>query len=130
VGIPANILIPAAAGIIGAVVGSISPVVVGLLQQRGEHRRERIRLAVQLAIEADKQTLEQIKTQQGTATDTFIVPPLAVNVVYFAGVLDLLAGGKEITRERVTAINAKAESVATPEQYPSLAGAPPSNRSP
>jgi hypothetical protein len=112
VDIPANVLIPAAAGILGALAGSIAPVIVSLLQQRGEHRRERLRLAVQLAVEENKMILEQIKMQPGNYT----VLPMSAQIVYFVDVLDLVARGKEITPDVVAGISQRALSIVTPSR--------------
>jgi hypothetical protein len=46
-----NVLLPAITGLLGALIGSLGSIVTSLFQSRVEHRRERVRLAVQLTIE-------------------------------------------------------------------------------
>jgi len=92
--IPMNVLVPAAAALAGAFVGSLGPLVVGIIQARSEHRRERMRLAATLAVDDQRAAIELLKlTRRGS------IPPLSAYVAYHADVLALVARGKSITPE-------------------------------
>src|SRR5579863_7534514 len=90
--ISVNVLVPAAAALAGALIGSLAPIVVGLIQSRAEHKRERMRLVTQLAIEDHKAAIELVKLNRRGA-----IPPLSTYVAYHADVLALVAAGKSIT---------------------------------
>ncbi len=89
-----NVLVPALAALAGALVGSLAPIVVGIIQSRAEHRRERMRLAVTLAIDDQRGAIQLMKV---TGTDS--IPPLSTYVAYHADMLALVATGKSITPE-------------------------------
>jgi hypothetical protein len=85
-----SIWVPAISALAGAVVGSIAPIVLGVIQTKAEHRRERMRLATQLAIEDHHANIEIAKINRGKAW----IPPLSLRVAYHADLLELLATGK------------------------------------
>ncbi len=65
---------------------------LGIIQSRSESRRERVRLAAQLAIEDHKVAFEMAKLM-GRGE----VPPLSMYLVYHAELLKLVASGAEVT---------------------------------
>jgi uncharacterized membrane-anchored protein YhcB (DUF1043 family) len=60
-----NVWISALSALAGALIGSVSPVVVGLLNARAESRRERLRLAVQMAIDDHKHMMDEARAKSG-----------------------------------------------------------------
>jgi hypothetical protein len=88
-----NVLVPAIAALAGALIGSLGPMVVGVVQSRAEHKRERMRLATQLGIEDNRVAMERAKLVPGR----YEIPPLSLYVVYHADMLKLVAKGKTIT---------------------------------
>jgi hypothetical protein len=104
--IPMNVLVPAVAALAGAFVGSLGPMVVGIIQSRAEHRRERMRLAAQLAIEDHRAAIEFVKLQ-GRGS----IQPLSTYVAYHADVLALVATGKSITPEDVVRLRVRSRAV-------------------
>ena len=86
-----NIWLPAAAALGGALIGSLAPIVVGVLNARAEARRERLRLAVQLALEDHRHLIETARARAKTvgATTPIGVPPMSAIFHYHARMLEL-----------------------------------------
>jgi hypothetical protein len=84
-----NVWIPTPSALAGALIGSVSPVVVGLLNARAESRRERLRLAVQMAIEDHKHMMDEARAKAKSGV-TVGVPPISAVLAYHVEVRDLL----------------------------------------
>ena len=80
---------PFLAALFGAIIGSFTSVFIVVVQTRSERRRDRIRLAVQAAIEDHKRVFEMAEK---IGTDN-IVQPLSSYIHYHARILDLLEKG-------------------------------------
>jgi hypothetical protein len=104
--IPMSVLVPALAALAGAFIGSLAPMVVGIIQSRSEQRRERMRLAVQLAVEDHHAAIELVKLNRRGS-----IPPLSTYVAYHADVLALVARGKPITPEDIVATRERSRAV-------------------
>jgi hypothetical protein len=101
-----SVLVPAIAALAGAFIGSLGPLVIGVIQSRAEHKRERLRLATQLAVEDHKMAVEMVKLNRRGG-----VPPLSVYVAYHADLLAVLATGKLITPEDVAGARERSRAV-------------------
>jgi hypothetical protein len=99
-----SVWVPVIAALAGGIVGGIAPVVVGLLQSRAEHRRELVRLAVQLAVEENKAAIEFVKLQPNLSIS---ISPIALNLAYHAGLLEMLQKGEPILPADVEALKAR-----------------------
>lgn len=82
-----NVLFPAIAGLLGALIGSLGSVVTSLFQSRAEHRRERVRLAVQLTIEQHRIWADVDKTKGGESQ-----APVLTLLSYFDTLSELTSG--------------------------------------
>ena len=80
---------PFLAALFGAIIGSFTSVFIVVVQTRSERRRDRVRLAVQAAIEDHKRVFEMAEK---TGRDK-IVQPLSSYIHYHARILDLLEKG-------------------------------------
>jgi hypothetical protein len=120
-----NVWLPAASAIGGALVASLAPIVVGIMNARAEARRERLRLAVQLGIEEHRHLMETARVRAKTvgAATPIGVPPVSATVLYHIQMLDLLQSLGDLEpkdfvwlRERAKAIyEALAETSEQPE---------------
>jgi hypothetical protein len=104
--IPMNVLVPAFAALAGALIGSLAPVVVGIIQSRAEHKRERMRLAATLAIDDQRAAIEIVKLNGHGS-----IPPLSTFVAYHADVLALVAAGKSITPKDMIELRKRGRAV-------------------
>jgi hypothetical protein len=104
--IPMSVLVPAVAALAGAFVGSLGPLLVGIIQSRAEHRRERMRLAATLAIDDQRAAIELVKLSRRGS-----IPPLSTYVAYHADVLALVATGKSITPEDMVRVRERSRAV-------------------
>ena len=86
-----NVLLPAITGLLGALIGSLGSIVTSLVQCRAEHRRERIRLAVQLTIEQHR-----IWADVDKANGRESQAPVLTLLSYF-DTLSEMAAGREIS---------------------------------
>jgi hypothetical protein len=104
--VPMSVLVPAVAALAGAFIGSLGPMVVGIIQSRAERKRERMRLAAMLAIDDQRAAIEMVKlTRPGS------IPPLSTFVAYHADVLALVAKGRSITPENMVELRERARAV-------------------
>lgn len=90
-------------GLIGAVIGALASVGGMYVQQKQQNRRDRLKIAVDLAIQEYSRDLELAKAKNGGA----FVAPLDSYVICHANLLDALAEGivtpekiREMTSER------------------------------
>lgn len=113
-----QIWLPAAAALAGALIGSIAPVVVGLLNAHAEARRERLRLAVQLAIEEHQRMMELAKHRLSTGKSTDIAPLSAI-LGYHAQLLERLQDVDSLTDADFELIRNRAKKA-----FHALAGTP------
>lgn len=106
-----NVLVPAVAALFGALIGSIAPIIVGIVQARSEMRQERMRLSTQLGIEDHKtmQELRAIRIANGKSDGG--VAPLSSFVAYHADILDFIAQGKSLTPEQFVEHRKKASEI-------------------
>lgn len=81
-----SVWVPVIAALAGGLIGSIAPVLVGILQARAEQRRELVRLATQLAVEEKKAAIAFLHGTNASGS----VSPIALNLVYLLGLLKLL----------------------------------------
>ena len=104
-----NILVPTIAALVGALVGSISPIVVGLLNARAESRRERLRMAVRVAIEDYQHmtTMAQAKANAGTAVN---IPPISAVLAYHVEIMELLHVGGNLEPRDLVALRDRAKA--------------------
>ena len=91
---------PFLAALFGPIIGSLTSVFIVVVQTRSERRRDRIRLAVQAAIEDHKRLFEMAEK---TGTDQ-IIQPLSSYIHYHARILDLLEKG-HLTVDALREIN-------------------------
>lgn len=90
-------------GLLGAVIGALASVGGMYVQQKQQNRRDRLKIAVDLAIQEYNRDLELAKAKTGGA----FVAPLDSYVICHASLLDALAEGvvtpekiRELTSER------------------------------
>lgn len=83
-------------GFIGTLIGATVSIEVMYLQQKQQNRRDRLKMAVDLAIQEYSHDLELAKTKVGGAS----VAPLASYAIYHANLLDALAVAS-ITTEKI-----------------------------
>lgn len=83
-----NIWIPAVSALVGALIGSVSPVIVGVVNARAESRRERLRLAVQMAIEDHKHLMALAREKASKYRQEIGVPPISAVLAYHVEVLE------------------------------------------
>jgi hypothetical protein len=105
--VPMNVLVPAIAALAGALIGSLAPIVVGIMQSQAEQRRERMRLATQLAIEDNRVAMQRAQLQPGRHS----IPPLSLYVLYHADMLELLSTGRAVTPEDVRRVRERSRAV-------------------
>ncbi len=96
----------AVAALIGAAIGAAGSIGGMWLQQRHQTRRERLKVAADLAISDHNSTLELAKAA-GARAD---VAPLSSYVIFHAQMLDCIADG-DITAAKVTEIKTKLDDV-------------------
>jgi len=108
-----SVWVPAIAALLGALIGSIAPIVVGIIQSQAEHRRERLRLATQLAIEDYKDKIEHARriAQASGGRRSVGVSPISALLTYHVDVLELLAKGKQIAPADFVALRKRAGAV-------------------
>ena len=82
-----NVLLPAITGLLGALIGSLGSIVTSLFQSRAEHRRERVRLAVQLAIEQHRIWADVDKVKGGESQ-----APVLTLLSYFDMLAEMTSG--------------------------------------
>jgi hypothetical protein len=82
-------IIAAGAALLGALVGAIAPIVVGLVSSKAETRRERLRIAMQLALADDKTMMAEAKVVADRQRTPISVPPIAITFIYHLRMLDL-----------------------------------------
>jgi len=92
-----------AAAFLGAIIGSAASLLGLLIQQRYQNKRERLRIAADLAMKDHQQDMELAKNTEGGGA----VAPISVYVIYHARLLEELAKSKvtsekikELTKER------------------------------
>lgn len=103
--IQTDVLFPALTGLAGVIIGSIGSVFRDLWQSRAEHRRERMRLAVQLAVEQHRMWMEVGKTRP------IQTPPLLITLLLQADLLADLASDREVTPERLARLHARSSEL-------------------
>jgi hypothetical protein len=89
-------LISAGSAIAGAFFGSIVPAVVTYLNSRAETSRERLRLAVQLALAEHAHLMESARATAIRTTQTVPVAPIAATFIYHLQLLDLTKKSLEV----------------------------------
>jgi hypothetical protein len=112
-----NVWLPAVAALAGALIGSLSPIVVGLINARAESRRERLRLAVQMTIEDHKHMMEIAKLKAASRGITVGVPPISAVLAYHVEVLEAFEKAGTLEAEDFVALRARAKA-----SYEALAG--------
>ena len=95
---------PFLAALFGAIIGSLTSVSIVVVQTRSERRRDRIRLAVQAAIEDHKRVFEMAEK---TGRD-HIIQPLSSYLYYHARILDCLEKG-HLTVDALRELNKQQE---------------------
>ena len=102
-------LIAAGVALLGALVGAIAPIVVGLLTSRAETRRERLRIATQLTLADDKYAMELAHAAAAAHPDGVIrnIAPIAANFIYHLRLVNLAASGSHIRPEDLAALGAE-----------------------
>ena len=98
--------LPLITGLIGALIGAGTSIVTIWLQLKSQERRERVKLASELALEDVKQTLEIAKTLNKRSS----IPPLSVYQHYHLQVLDALEK-RALTKEKLQEIMKENKSV-------------------
>jgi hypothetical protein len=104
-----NVLVPAVAALTGALIGSVAPVVVGLINARAESRRERLRLAVQMAIEDHQHMMGEARRKAGTGTRVG-VPPISAVLAYHVEVLEQLQKAGSLEPKDFVLLRARAKA--------------------
>lgn len=94
----------AVAGLIGAAIGALASVGGLFIQQRVQARHERVRMAVDLAIQDQEKDIELAK-HSGRRT---LIAPLAAYVMYHLSVLDVLAKGNA-SKDQIEKLSAQFE---------------------
>jgi hypothetical protein len=114
-----NVWIPALSALAGAFIGSLSPVVSGWINARAESRRERLKLAVQMAIE-DHKHLFTMAQQKARSTGAVVgVPPISAVLAYHVEVLEAFQKAGTLEPDDFLALRARAKA-----SYEALAGDP------
>ena len=90
------------AALVGAAIGGFSPLVVTHLQQRAQDKRERMKMAVDLAL-ADQARRIELATRAGGAV---AIPPIAAYVMTQFEMLEAMANGS-LTPEEIAEITAR-----------------------
>ena len=83
-------------GLLGAVIGALASVGAMYVQQKQQNRRDRLKMAVDLAIQDYSRDMELAKAKNGGA----LVAPLDSYVICHANLLDALADGA-VTPEKI-----------------------------
>jgi hypothetical protein len=105
-----NVWLPVVSALGGALIGSLAPITVGLLNSHAEARRERLRLAVQLALE-DYKHLRADAVEAARRTGKLAgVSPIAAVFAYHADVLNTFNKKGELTPEDLVQLNKRAEA--------------------
>jgi hypothetical protein len=86
------------AALAGALLGSLATIAVGVINGRAEGRRERLRLATQLAIEEHKHLVEEGQ-KHANAGRNVGVAPISSMVAYHMALLERLKDGAELSPE-------------------------------
>jgi hypothetical protein len=89
-------LISAGSAVLGAFFGSIAPSVVAYLNSAAETRRERMRLAVQLALAEHKHLMAQNQVIANRTGQSVPVVPIAATFIYHMQLLDLTEKSLEV----------------------------------
>jgi len=112
-----NVWIPVLAALAGALIGSVSPVVVGLVNARAESRRERLRLAVQMAIKDHKDLMAVAREKAQKLGVGIAVPPISAVLAYHVEILEAFERAGTLEPADLTAVGARAKA-----SYKALAG--------
>lgn len=101
--------IAAGSALLGALIGSIPPIVASIVQARANNAQERLRLAVQIALQEHQLSLEQMHRRAQEAPDkVFKVVPLAGFVMFSAEILERIAAGKTLDVDTVLRLSNEA----------------------
>jgi hypothetical protein len=82
-------LIVAGSTLAGALIGALSPLIVGVFAARTESRRARSRLAVELALADDKAIQEGAAALVRRKGAAVAMPPIAITFLYHLRLLEL-----------------------------------------
>jgi hypothetical protein len=85
-------LISGGAGLLGATLGSLAPAIVARMNANSETRRERQRVASQLALAEYQHMLQRAQKDSARTGTTMKVPPIASVLIYYLQLLELLKG--------------------------------------
>jgi len=86
--------IPLASGFVGALVGAAATVLTVWLQARATERRERAKMAIDLAVIDYKMSIDRLTEQAKNSSKPTPVPPIAIHVAYHAGLVQAVLDGK------------------------------------
>lgn len=100
-----KVLFPAVTALAGVLIGAGVSIFRDVWQSRAEHRRERMRLAVQLAIEQHRMWMEIGKTSP------IETPPLLITFLSQVDLLTDIANDREITPERLAQLHARSRTL-------------------
>jgi hypothetical protein len=98
----ANILIPLIAGLSGTLIGAFSSILVIWIQQKNQTKREKLKLACDMATEDRKHSLELAVKDGRKAT----LMPVVVFQHYHLQILDAMEKGK-LTEKKILEIKLK-----------------------
>jgi len=115
-----SVWIPVLAALSGALIGSVAPVVVGLINARAAARVERLRLAVQLAVEDHKHMTTVAQDNAKRSPVKIGIPPISAVLAYHLKVMDALQESGCLTPEDFVELRARAKA-----SYDALAGTAP-----
>ncbi len=92
-------LITAGAALLGALCGSLAPIVVGRMNTTAESRREHLRIATQLALAEHQHLMDQARATANRAGGPIPVAPIAATFDYHLELLRLAEIGRSLEPE-------------------------------
>lgn len=105
-----NLWVPIVAALGGVLIGSLAPIVIGVLNAGAETRRERLRLAVQLAIEDHRHLRASAVAAARLSGREPGVSPIAAVFAYHAAVLETFQKKKKVTPTELAKLYREAEA--------------------
>ena len=96
--------------LLGTLIGALASSGTVYVQQRQQSRRERLKMAIELAIQDHKYDLALAKSSANSTGVTACVAPLDSYVIYYADLLDALVDGN-VSLEKIDELKVRRNGI-------------------